>query len=238
MDNSSTKKVIACHQPGYIPFPGFFAKMLRSDLFVFMDFVQLNKRSWQVRNRIKTRNGPTWLTVPVYTKGKYHQKIKECRIVDNLWRHKHWEKIRHNYHQSPYFKDYSDFFEKIYSKKWEWLVDLNLYIIEGLREFLNIFTPIIIAENVQFKKTKTDLIIEICKYYNATDYLSSDREVDYIEPEKFKKAGINQYYLNYTPIQYPQLFGDFIPNLSVIDLLFNCGPYSRYVMIGEKVEVG
>jgi len=237
MDSPSTKKVVACHQPVYLPFPGFFTKMVRSDLFIFMDFIQLSKSSWQVRNRIKTRNGCVWLTVPIYTKGKFPQRIKDCRIVDNNWRKKHWETIKQNYNKAPYFKDYSDFFEQVYSKKWNWLVDLNIHIIEGLRDFLNISTPLIKTDGDEFEKKKTELVIEICKKFNATDYLSSDGEVDYIEKNKFKKANIRHHYLNYTPTPYPQLFGEFIPNLSVIDLIFNCGHQSINIIIGEKVEI-
>jgi hypothetical protein len=236
MDNPGTKKVVACHQPVYLPFPGFFQKMVKSDLFIFIDFVQLSKNSWQVRNRIKTCNGCVWLTVPIYTKGRFPQRIKDCRIVDNNWRKKHWETIKQSYNKAPYFEYFSDFFAETYVQRWEWLADLNIHIIEGLIKFLNISIPVIIADDIQFKKNKTDLVVEICKNYQASDYLSSDGEVDYIEQEKFTEAGIKQHYLNYTPIPYPQLFGDFIPNLSVIDLLFNCGPKSIHFIIGEKTE--
>ena len=233
MDAARPQKVIACHQPVYLPFVGFFRKMARADEFLFMPFVQLNKRSWQVRNRIKGPRGPLWLTVPVSVKGKYHQTIGKTRIIEGKWRHKHWEALRHNYAKAPYFGDYASFFEEVYRRPWEWLTDLNLYIIEGMRRFLDVDTPIVDAAGVTFGGTKSDLILDICSKAAATSYLSSDGEAAYIEKDKFDAAGLGQSYLGWEPTPYPQLFGDFVPNLSAIDVLFNCGPASLDVIMGK-----
>lgn len=230
MDRPRPKKVIACHQPVYLPFAGFFAKMARADEFVTMDFVQLNKRSWQVRNQIKTRDGVRWLSVPVQVKGLYHQKIRDVRIQDDGWRRKHWETIRHNYNQAPYFNLYAPFFEETYRQAWERLVDLNLHLIEGLRGFLGITTPMASVPDDALTGAKTDLILSICRARGADGYLSSDGEAAYIEEDKFERAGVRHYYLRYAAVPYPQLHGDFAPHLSAIDLLFNCGPASADVV--------
>ena len=225
--------MIAVHQPVYLPFAGFFQKMARADVIAFMPFVQLNKRSWQVRNRIKTRHGPLWLTVPVQVKGKYYQLIRETRVAGDGWRHKHWEAVRHSYRTAPHFEDYADFFEEVYGRSWEWLADLNLHIVEGMRRFLGITTPILDTADMTFEGTKSDLIIDICKKLGAGAYLSSDGEAAYIEPEKFAAAGLGHSYVGWEPTPYPQLFGDFVPNLSAIDVLFNCGPASLDVIMGK-----
>lgn len=234
MDAPSPQKVIAFHQPVYLPFAGFFQKMARADAFAFMDFVQLNKRSWQVRNRIKTRRGALWLTVPVYVKAKYYQLIRDARVADDNWRRKHWEAVRHNYGNAPHFGDYAGFFEEVYGRPWEWLADLNLYIVDGMRRFLGITTPVVDTAGMTFEGTKTDLVVDMCKKLGATAYLSSDGEAAYIDKEKFDAAGLGHSYLGWEPTPYPQLFGDFIPNLSAVDVLFNCGPASLDVIMGKR----
>ena len=233
MDAARPQKVIALHQPVYLPFAGFFRKMARADAFAFLDFVQLSKQSWQVRNRIKTREGPRWLTVPVYVKGKHDQLIRDVRVAGGPWRRKHRDAIRQSYAKAPHFADYADFFDDVYGREWKWLVELNLHIIDGLRRFLGVETPVVNVEGMTFAGTKTDLVVDICEKLGGTAYLSSDGEAAYIEKEKFEAAGLRQSYLGWEPTPYPQLFGEFVPNLSAIDLLFNCGPASRDVIMGE-----
>jgi hypothetical protein len=235
MEHPRPQKVIACHQPVYLPFAGFFQKMARVDEFVFMDFVQLNKRSWQVRNRIKTRAGATWLSVPVEVKGKYHQLIRDTRVVDDGWRRKHWEALRHNYHDAPFWNDYAGWLEATYARPWEWLADLNLHLVAAIREALGVTTPIRDVSGLTFAGQKTDLILDICRQVGASAYISSDGEAAYIEKDKFERAGVGHSYLGWAPTPYPQLFGDFIPGLATVDLLFNCGPRSLDVVLGKPL---
>ncbi len=236
MDAPRPQKVIAFHQPVYLPFAGFFQKMARADEFAFMDFVQLSKQSWQVRNRIKTQEGALWLTVPVYVKGRHVQLIRDARIAEGTWRRKHWEAIRQNYGKAPYFRDYADFFADVYGRSWEWLADLNLHLIDGMRRLLGVTTPVVDVKEMSFEGTKSDLVVDMCKKLGATAYLSSDGEAAYIDKEKFDAAGLKQSYLRWEPTPYPQLFGDFIPNLSAIDLLLNCGPKSLDVVMGKRLR--
>lgn len=233
MDDTRPQKIVALHQPVYLPFVGFFRKMALADEFMFMDFVPLSRQSWQVRNRVKTAAGPVWLTVPVFVKGRAGQLIRDVRVVPSGWERKHWETIRQSYSRAPYFHDYAPFFAEVYGRRWEWLVELNIFIIEGMRRFLNINTPLADNRKLIFKGTKTDLVVDICKKLGATAYLSSDGEAAYIQPEKFAAAGIEHRYLGWRPTPYPQLHGPFIPNLSAIDLLFNCGPAAADIVRGE-----
>jgi len=233
MDAPRPQKLIACHQPVYLPFPGYFQKMARVDAFVPMPFVQLNKRSWQVRNRIKTRAGAAWLTVPVEVKGRYHQLIGETRVVEGPWRRKHWEALRHNYHEAPFWEAYAPFFAAAYERRWDWLADLNAHLAAGMRDFLGITTPVVDATGTAFEGAKTDLILDICRRLEATAYLSSDGEAAYLEEEKFEAAAVAHAYLGWEPTPYAQLFGAFIPGLSSVDVLFNCGPRSLDVVMGR-----
>jgi hypothetical protein len=210
--------------------------MVRADVFAFMDFVQLSKQSWQVRNRIKTREGPLWLTVPVYVKGKADQLIRDVRVAEGPWRRKHRDAIRQNYARAPYYRDYADFFDDVYGREWKWLVELNLHIIGGMRRFLGVETPVADIGGMSFAGAKTDLVVDICRKLGGTAYLSSDGEAAYIEKDKFEAAGLRQSYLGWESTPYPQLFGEFVPNLSAVDLLFNCGPKSRATIEGNPVE--
>jgi len=217
----------------YLPFAGFFQKMARADVFMFLDFVPLSRQSWQVRNRVKTTAGVAWLTVPVYVKGRAGQLIRDVRVVPNGWQRKHRETIKQAYGRAPHFREYADFLADVYGRDWKWLAELNVFIIEAMRAFLGIKTPIVDGRAFSFEGTKTDLVVDICRKLGATAYLSSDGEAAYIEPEKFAAAGIEHRYLGWTPTPYPQLHGPFVPNLSALDLLLNCGPRSLDVIMGK-----
>ena len=132
--------LVAVHQPNYLPYCGFIHKAALSDVFVILDSVQFVKGgafAWQHRNKIRTKDGSMWLTVPVLKKGRHHQSINEVRINNKFaWRRKHWKSIYENYRNTRYFSKYSDFFESVYIKEWERLIDLNVEIINFLRWIL------------------------------------------------------------------------------------------------------
>jgi len=220
-------------QPMYLPWMGYFGLIDVADVFVFYDDVQFVERSWQRRNKIKMPNGNwIWLTVPVIK--KFGEKINEVRINNDInWSEKHWKSIRHAYSQAPYFKDYADIFEELYKRKWEYLVDLNVTIIKKISEILGFnHTKFIFSSKLNVEDEKTDRLINILNKIGADEYISGPAAKVYIEPEKFKKAGIKLYWFEFNHPIYPQLYGDFISHLSVIDLLFNVGDKSLNV-IGE-----
>ncbi|MBI4722404.1 MAG: WbqC family protein [Candidatus Stahlbacteria bacterium] len=222
--------IVACHQPNYLSWLGIFHKLKSADVFVVLDVVQFPRgTSFVNRNRIKTPNGQLWLTVPVKKKGLGLQSIYEVEI-DNThnWRKKHLWSLVHSYKRAPYFYDYIEYLEKIYENEWTKLIALNLELLNKISEWLGIGTKIICSQEL-FKETKetiptgSDLIIQICKSLGAETYLSGAGGKKYIDIEKFKVQGIKVKYNSLVLKAYPQLWGDFIPNLSIIDLLFNCG---------------
>ena len=202
--------------------------MANVDLFVFLDNVQYKKREFQNRNRIKTPSGPIWLTVPVLTKGNFFQKISEVKI-DNQerWREKHYETLKRNYSKAPFFKTYQNFLDEIYGKEWDYLIDLNVATVNYLKDALKITTPIKLESEIGTTKTHTERIIEICKKTGADTYLSGAGGKDYMDEGLFEQNKIKLEYQEFIFPVYPQLYGDFIPNLSALDLIFNCGPDSK-----------
>jgi hypothetical protein len=224
--------ILAGHQPEYLPYIGFFYKVARADKFIFVDHVRYLKKSFQNRNKIRTAPGSsgwTWLTVPVITKGRRFQKICEVEIDNSTrWGEKHWKTIYFNYKSAPYFNDYKDFFEQLYSKRWNKLTDLNQTIIGYLFFQLEIKIPIYKSSDYDFTGAKTDLLIEMCDRLNADTYFSGvgAKISGYVEEEKFKERGLSHIFSDFKHPDYTQRFKPFIPNLSIIDILFNCGAES------------
>ncbi|MBN1383316.1 MAG: WbqC family protein [Elusimicrobia bacterium] len=219
--------VISVHQPQYLPWLGYLHKISKSDAFVYLDNVQYKKREFQNRNRIRTKEGWIWLTVPVITKGKYHQKIFEVGIDnDDLWCNSHWESIKLNYSKAEHFSEHRDFFENIYSNKWEKLIDLNIKIIGYLLKVFEIKTPVYYESKLGTTETSTDRIIQICKKLNADEYLSGRGGKDYMEENKFEESGIKLIWQEFKHPEYKQVYDGFQPYMSAVDLLFNHGPES------------
>ena len=223
-------------QPTYLPWMGYFDLMDKSDVFVFLDDVQFEKQSWQQRNKIKTPNGEMLLTIPV--KQKLNQKIVDVEIdIKEKWEIKHNKSIRYNYNKAQFFDKYYSFFEEIYSEKWYRLAEFNINIIKWIMHQLKIETKLLRSSELNISGKKTSLIIDICKRLNADTYLSPMGAKLYIEKELFNKAGIKLEYQQFEHPSYKQLYGKFIPYLSVIDLLFNEGANSLTIIrSGEKIE--
>ena len=225
-------------QPTYLPWMGYFGMIDAVDIFVFYDDVQFVNRSWQRRNKIKVPKGEIWLSVPVIQ--NFGQKINEVKINNNLnWRDKHWTSIKHHYSKAPFFQKYRDSFEKIYKKEWEYLVDLNITLIKKISEILGLDTEFMLSSELRgVKGTKTDRLINILKLIGADEYITGPGTKAYIEPENFKGNDIALYWYEFNHPSYAQLYGDFVPYLSVIDLLFNMGGESiKLLREGEENAV-
>lgn len=221
--------IAAIHQPQYLPWCGYFDKIDKADVFCFLDNVQYKKNEWQNRNRIKTAQGWQWLTVPV--RYKFPQKINEVSINSNVhWRHKHLQALISNYTRSPYFNEYIDYFREFYSVEWESFVELNIALINGLCNLLGIEVKTRIASELSLREDPTDRLIDICTALGADTYLSGADGAKYMEMDKFENMGVKVIFQNFVSPHYRQQFGDFELNLSVVDLLFNCGNESlKYI---------
>lgn len=231
--------VISVHQPQYIPWLGYFDKINKSDCFVFLDRVQYKAREYQNRNKICTKDGWIWLTVPVISKGLGRQRICDVKVDnDTDWQQKHLRSLKSCYSRTPFFKEHYHFFENIYSAKWERLIELNAHIIKYILKELKIETPLYYESKMDISLQGTDRVIEICRKLKARTYLSGIGGGDYLEEEKFVKAGIKLKYQNFTHPVYNQLYmegeKDFIPYLSIIDLIFNHGPDSLNILTGRS----
>jgi len=224
-------------QPSYLPWLGYFDQMSRADKFVFLDNVQFTRRDWRNRNKIRTKEGGAWLTVPIVQKGKYGQSLLTTRIDNSIhWRRKHKDTLRHNYSQAPYFDLYFPFFEKLYAREWEFLLDICYESLLYLKDALNIETPVVKSSSLGVMETKGERVYEICHQLGATHYLSGDVGRNYLFHDAFLKHGVSLEFHNYKHPVYQQRFPGFIPYLSVVDLLFNFGEQSLDILRQQNGE--
>lgn len=223
-------------QPFYLFLRKHFHQVQIADLYIFMDDTQFVKNSHHNRNRIKGVNGLIWLTVPVYQKGRFGQKIIDVEINNKVdWKKKHWSSIKNSYSRAPFFAMYAEFFEEVYSHKWENLSELNIFLIKRISSFLGItktkFTRL--SELKIENENPTQRLIDICQKVGASNLIIGDRAKDYMEEWRWKNAKVKLNYFEPVYPKYPQLHGAFAENCSVIDLLFNCGNDSYKFIWGE-----
>lgn len=218
-------KIIAIHQPQYLPYLGFFHKLVHCDVFVALDHIQFQKNGLQNRNKIKTSQGWQWLTVPVLH--RFGQLINEVQINNEVsWNRKHWSALVSNYSSAPYYEMYCQELKRFFEMKWRNLCELNMVLIHWAKDLLDIKTPILYSSALGVEGNQTKLLINICKALEAEHYLSGPGGKEYMDTSLFKNAGINVIWQEYVSPVYPQGFSNmgFMPNLSVVDVLFCCGP--------------
>jgi len=223
--------IIGIHQPEHLPWNGFFDKVDQSDIFVLLDNVPFEKNYFQNRNRIRTRDGWAWLTVPVYTSGRFSQLINEVEIIKNSnWRKKHWKTLFYSYKNAPYWERCAEFFKSLYQKEWHYLVDLNETIIRFIIGELGIKVKLVKASELNVSGRSTELLLNICKELGADVYLSGKSGREYLDEHRFKDEKIEVMYQDFKHPIYPQQFEPFIPQMSTIDLMFNCGDSSLNIL--------
>lgn len=224
--------ILAAHQLHYLPWLRYFHKIACSDTFVILDNLQFNKNGWQNRNKIKTPEGANVLTVPVFQ--SFQQPLSEVRIdTKPPWRRKHWGALQSNYGRAPFFRDHEAFFREVYERPWERLNDLNEKILFYLLKALGIKTRVIRSSELKLKGEATERLVGICKELGAEVYLTGSYAAQiYLDPLPFEREGIKLLFQEFDSPPYPQLYPEagFIPELSLVDLLFNSGPKSLEVL--------
>ena len=233
--------IVVGHQPNYLPWLGLCAKVACADVFVVADNLQFVKRGpfgFQHRAKIRTPDGWQWLTVPVLTKGKYTQRIRDVEINNALsWRRKHWRAVEQNYHGAPHFDAYADALKDVYESDWRRLVDLNVTCLRFTLEALGIDRPIRIASDLGVSGKGTDYIIDLCRKTGADTYLHGRHGRDYADFTAIEAAGIRNLSQEYAHPEYAQRFEGFEPFMAAIDLLLNHGPdSSRILMEGNALH--
>jgi len=196
--------------------------------------VQYKKREFQNRNKIKTPSGELWLTIPVITKGHFTQNIKDVQInKDEKWESQHWASIMQNYSKAPYFAEHREFFQKLYDKKWGFLIDISMEIIHYCLSYLKIQTPLKMSSEYSVASYSTERIVELCKKTGSDTYFSGSGGKAYMDENIFTVNNLKLAYQDFHHQEYQQSYPGFMPYLSIIDLLFNCGQDSSRILLGK-----
>ena len=216
--------ILAAHHPAYLPDITFLAKMLYSDILVLTDDFQYSKHAQINRCRIKTVHGIQWLTVPVLTSGKGAQSIAHVEIERHLkWRRRHKRSIEVNYTYSAYYEPVMEMLVDIYNRKWRFLCEMNIALIERFCSFLNLDTKVALSSEIRDCSNGFNKIIALMEFYNCTIYLADACYAGYVKAHWPDNPGRDLHIGEYYPVPYFQQFGEFIGNLSMIDLIFNEG---------------
>ena len=213
-------------QPSYIPWRGYFDLIRRTDVFVFYDDVQYDRRGWRNRNRIKTPAGTQWLTIPVHARGAQteHIPINEIRFAETDWPREPLETLRRSYSRAPHFNDYSDCFELVYASPPPLLADFTIALTIDIASFLDIETRFIRASSLNASGRSTERLIDVLRKIGATQYLSGPSAKSYIDEQQFGDAGIALEWMEYAYPEYEQFHPPYDPYVTILDLLFMTGP--------------
>ncbi len=227
---------VAIMQPTYLPWSGYFGLMQSVDVFVLLDSVQFARRSWQQRNQIKTANGAQWLSVPVLSKGKRDQLISEVELDKSSgFAATHRRSIEMSYAKTPHFKRYADTLLPLLDNSSPLLADMTIALILQLKAQLGIETRVLRASELDGNGARADLLASLCKQIGATAYVSPPGSKDYLdESDAFYTIGVPVQYYEFNHPEYLQPFGKFLPYMSVIDMMFNCGERSSALIQGAS----
>jgi hypothetical protein len=234
-------KSVAIVQSCYIPWKGYFDLIRAADEFILLDDVQFTKRDWRSRNRIKTKDGLCWLTVPVHTKGRFQQRIMDTTISDPEWSERHWQTIHSAYARTPFFDAYAPRVRQAYEDLTsDRLSDVNRSLIDCVCQMLGITTPIRWSSEYHPREGRNERLIDLCLKSGATDYLSGPSAQGYVDEAAFANAGVAVHFVDYSGYpEYPQPYPPFEHAVSALDLLFCTGPSAtEYLKDLSPVRVG
>lgn len=215
--------IVAIHQPNYLPWLGYFDKMYKSDVFVLLDDVQFptGKQHYGHRNKIRGNMGEKWLTLPVSNRSA-GLKFNEVQISDNGWHAEHLRLITEFYRKTRYFDAYYPILSQDFAEC-KVLSDITIKYIGIIKSLLKLKTKIVLSSKLNITGTGAERILNILKHFHADTYVSGTGpgSMRYIDEEEFVRNNIRLVWQNYISPEYKQRFNPFIPNLSIIDALFN-----------------
>jgi len=230
--------IVTIHQPNFLPWLGFFAKIAQADAMVLLDTVQYHKNEWQNRNRIKGPQGAIWVTVPVGY--RFPMRIDEVPVANAGWGGKAVRTLEQAYAKAPFCDEVLEGLAPLLLRGDTLLAPLAVDIVAWAMERLGIQTPLHVASRMgAVSEDPTQRLIDLTRALGGTTYLSGPQGRDYLEPAAFDAAGVGLDFFNYRHPEYAQLHGDFVPYLSVVDLMMNCGPSSLEILLSgcDKEQV-
>ena len=224
--------ILTAHQPVYLPWLGLFHKIALADKFCYFDIVQYQKKDYNNRNKIKTSSGELWLSVSIESKNHLSKNVSKILIIQDNWLKKHLRSIELNYKKSPFFQKYFPELKYIMINESKGsLGHLNLKLLEFFMMCLNIDTPIVKASDYNFEGVGSELVLDMCLNLGADKYIFGEQGENYADEGAFKKSGVTPYFQKYKHPSYSQIGRDFLPFMSIVDLLFNEGDRSYDILM-------
>jgi hypothetical protein len=230
--------IVAAHQPHYLPWLGYLDKLAKADRFIVMDDLQYEDQNYQNRQRLKLADGPHWFTVPL-VRGAQSERIIDKRIDNTAhgsrhhWQRRTWRTLQVHYGRAKHFARYAGDLEILYTRRWNYLLDLQLYVLDLACAWLDIRTPIVRASTLRLSGQKTDRILDFCQKIGAKIYLTgAGGSTGYLDTDKLAAAGVTTMWQRFAHPTYPQRYPacGFVSHLAFLDLLLNCGPDSAAVV--------
>jgi len=216
--------IVTIHQCEHLVWLGLLDKISKADVFILADNFQFKKNYYENRNKIRTKDGWQWLTVPVEKDN--HKPINEVKIINDIkWQLKYLNTIKQNYQKSEKFNFYYLDIENIILGNWSSIGHLNERLLKLFLNWFNIKTSIIRSSelNLQHLNEGTITLLEICQKVGADTYLSGSSGKDYLDLSLFEKNNIKVVFHEFIHPIYKQQYEPFIPGMSALDYLFNCG---------------
>jgi hypothetical protein len=219
-------KKVAIVQSNYIPWKGYFDLIASVDEFIVFDDAQFTKNDWRNRNKIKTPQGLQWLTVPVGQ--AISRRIRDVTL-DAGWQERHWKTLRANYGRAAHFAAIAAWLAPVYLEEThKSLSSLNRRLIEAICSFLDIGTRLSDSWDYVLADGKSERLVSLCVQAGASQYVSGPAAKDYLQTDAFSVHGIEVEWFDYSGYpEYPQLWGRFEHQVSILDLLFVCGKDTR-----------
>ena len=225
------------HQPDFLPYSGFFERLIYADIFIILDHVQFvshTSASWMHRDKIKTPYGEKWISQSLQKHSSFVpiNTIKLSRSVD--WRGRNINQIHSAYWKSPFYAEVWPLIEAIYSFESQLMVDFNVNAIRLLLDVLDISVDVVHSSGLLPRGSSNEMLIGLLRQVGASHYLSGDGAKSYLRPELFLNSGIAIRWQNFVHPVYDQLYGSFVPYLSIIDMLFNCGIIASRQLLRQR----
>lgn len=230
--------IVSINQPCYLPWLGYFERIARSDLHIVLDHVQFEKNSFTNRNKVSTKDGWTWLTVPLMTKGKFgNLAINTLEIVPgDPWPKKHWATLKMAFAKAPFFRTHAPAYEALYAQNWNGFLPMVRAFLGQHLQDLGIGTPLKFSSEMGVGGEKSELVLNLCRAVGADSYLSGAIGRAYLDEAAFAATGISVQYQDYTHPAYTQCQPGFQPFMGILDLLFNHGPASRDILLNRNSD--
>lgn len=224
-------RTVVITQSNYIPWRGYFDLIRQADELVLLDSVQYTRRDWRNRNRIKTREGSQWLTIPVVSKGAFTQPIDATQVFDPGWAESHIRALEFNYRRAACFEAVAP---KLFgllreAASFSLLSQANRFLLEAISAWLGVHVPVRFDREVMPGYDLADLnaserLAGLAEAVGANCYISGPAAKAYLDPVPFQHRDIAVRWMDYDGYRaYPQCWAGFVPNLSIVDLLLNCG---------------